>query len=283
MKKILALLLAALMLLSCTALAAFDPLAKGGDAIYFSPEVENDNSKLDIHNNLISRYQKEDVQDGKVETELWLQIEASGQIDVTVPLVLVFSTNVDGGYATAADNYKIYNNNTRNSIAIDKIEVEIKSDGENLLNLKTDDDFYKLTPNDRDYYSVVMKPFPADKEKTVASGNQEANKALAMNTQVHAGYDFIDLAKAVVSGNSKTAYDTTGTTKEATQNALMTLGQGGIINLKPTMKTTPLSFVTSEADTKGVHLLNVTYTVGLQYTQNDGSDLPTEHRFNTLK
>ncbi|MBR6525366.1 MAG: hypothetical protein IKT57_05290, partial [Clostridia bacterium] len=36
------------------------------------------------------------TENNKAETELWLKVAATGQIDVTVPLVLVFQTNIEG-------------------------------------------------------------------------------------------------------------------------------------------------------------------------------------------
>lgn len=54
---------------------------------------------------------------------------------------------------------------------------------------------------------------------------------------------------------------------------LFQIAQGGAINMKPYMTTTPLTFVTEKAtaggsevnSAKGVKLLTITYTVGLKY------------------
>lgn len=47
------------------------------------------------------------------KTQMWVRVAASGQINCTIPLVLVFDTNIDGGEATISkDNYYITNNST---------------------------------------------------------------------------------------------------------------------------------------------------------------------------
>lgn len=275
MKRILALLLAALMLLSCTALAESNPAPtfnpeKGKDAISFTPGslTGNDDSNLDIKTGYISRHYQENGTEGDVKTELWIQVEANGQIDVTVPLILVFSTNVDGGTATAATNYKIYNNNARNSIAVDKIVVE--NTGSAKMNFVDSDAFDALDLNARDYYAVTMDPIVADGTAT----NKGTDNSLDMKTYDHKT-EVYDLFKAI--GEEDTDYDESGADK--THVALMTLGQKGIMNLNPTMKTTPLTFTTTQATDNaesaqiGVHLLNVTYTVALQYTSGQGGSI----------
>ena len=312
MKKFLAMLLAVLMLLSSTAAMAteteedtsaggtdgstttiaFNALANNNNSIAFTPgsSTDNDNSKLEIDSVHISRYTKEDWKATNssdenaaptVKTELWMQVDASGQIDVTVPLVLVFSTNVDGGKATAASNYKIYNNNQRNSIAVDKIKV-VNEDNSKTMSFWTEKYFNKniaTNPDSRDSYYVVLNPELVD--TTAASANQETLNSLAMNTQLHVSK--FDLRNAV---KDIDAYDETSDPDKA----LMTIGQGGSINLKPTMETTPLTFITegyaateggySDNATTGIKLLTVTYTVGLQYNTKTSADIPNYHMIN---
>ena len=285
MKKFLALLLAAMMLLSCTSALAVEisPVKSGNNGVAISftengtdpdnPDSATDNSKLEIDQEHISRYVKEDGTEGTVSTELWMQVDASGQIDVTVPLVLVFSTNVDGGKATEATNYKIYNNNVRNSIAVDKITVAQDSQGVANTTFVSKTEFEDLDDNARDYYYVILEPEVVAAADIKVSDNQTTLKSLAMNTQVHV--EEYDLHEA----QSEDKYNETA--DKAT--SLMTLGQGGEINLKPTMVTTPLTFVTTgynetengDADeaTKGIKLLTVTYTVGLKYNTVTGADI----------
>lgn len=173
MKKFLAMLLAIMMVMSCTVAMADqgpstndrdqydgDPLTKGQDTpIQFVADGTNgvtDNSSLQIKD-VASRFQQEDGTQGEVDTELWMQVAANGQIDVTVPLVLVFSTNIDGGDAMVAENYKIINNNTRNSISVDKIKVDVEPKfGENDadMTLVKYDAFWDASV--RDQYKVTL-------------------------------------------------------------------------------------------------------------------------------
>lgn len=296
MKKFLAMLLAAMMLLSSVgALAAIDP-HENGAVISFDVDTGTDNSELEVENDYTSRYKKEDwkqtdAANSTVKTELWMQVDASGQIDVTVPLVLVFSTNIDGGKAQEAANYVIYNNNTRNSVAVDKIEVtngadntqmtlQSKTTFNNEKNLGTGDD-------KRNYYYVVFEPEKNTSDTSASSAN---GIGIAMDTKIHSGTQdttdgpiYYDLYNATTANPvGKTHYNTT----DSTAVALMTIGQGGSINLKPTMETTPLNFVTAnfmedaQQFAHGVHLLNVTYTVGLQYMDAQGRDIQTMDQLN---
>lgn len=68
------------------------------------------------------RFNTEDSEEGSVSTDLWLQVDASGQIDVTVPMVLVFRTNIDGGTATSPTNYALTNRSTAD-LVVTKIET----------------------------------------------------------------------------------------------------------------------------------------------------------------
>lgn len=99
MKKTMALLLALVLLVTVNMSA----LATGPD-----------NGTFEVKTGVTSTYENKvkSGESGNVKTELWLQVEASGQINVTVPLVLVFKTNIDGGSATSPDTYAIENNST---------------------------------------------------------------------------------------------------------------------------------------------------------------------------
>ena len=91
MRKILALVLA-IMMLSTMAISA---------AATETIDVRVDNNKIDV-----------DAASGTGNTELWLQVDATGQIDVTVPLVLVFQTTIDGGEGIAPTDYMLTNSST---------------------------------------------------------------------------------------------------------------------------------------------------------------------------
>lgn len=82
MKKILTLLLALMMMVSVCASAAdtTGTLTVGSSTSKFDSTLIEDGNT-----------------DPRVQTELWLQVKADGQIDVTVPLLLVFKTDIQGG------------------------------------------------------------------------------------------------------------------------------------------------------------------------------------------
>ena len=105
MKKLVSFVLAALLMLSVVAFAA------SGD------------TTLEANPAITYTYSADNVNTGKVETYIYLKVKAEGQIDVTVPLFLVFATDVDGGKATEPSKYIIKNNNTESAVGVTKIAV----------------------------------------------------------------------------------------------------------------------------------------------------------------
>lgn len=246
MKKFLAMLLAAMMLLSSVGAMA---------------EVQDD-STLKIKPAVNSRFYSDSTTEGEVDTELWLQVAADGQIDVTVPLVLIFSTNVDGGKATEANNYKIVNNNDRSSISVDKIEVKRNDNNSHMTLVDSNNTGWNNTT--RDQYYVTLKP-----STTYTGSDATANDVL--ETQV---YDLYIAAN--------TQYSKNGENEKS--ESLFRIGENSSVKLTANMVTTPLTFVTGitdeandtylikgegEADAansgKGIELLTITYTVALEY------------------
>ena len=214
MKKLISFLLVIMMLCSMSVSAFADNMTVDvSDAAKFDVATTNDSATQ--------------------KTDLWLQVEASGQIDVTVPLVMVFKTNIDGGDATEATNYKISNNNNAN-LAVTSITVEENSsDTIDLITYNANKTFSK-----EDQYMVKM---------TVAatSGTTKEFDLSNMPKDVAAsegGHFQLDKADRVT--------DTDGTDTVITVD----------------MATSPLTFVTKTDDSTnkyGVNLLTVTYTVAI--------------------
>lgn len=151
MKRILALVLAVMMLGSVTAFAA------SGDAA----EVQH--------------FEKVDEKSAKQETDVWLQVEAAGQIDATVPLVVVFKTNIDGGKASAPTNYAIVNHSTAN-LAVVEIAAQAQGDVMGLVD-------YDATANlnDAAYKDKYMVQLAA------GSGSWDLNKGPHKGNPVEGG------------------------------------------------------------------------------------------------
>lgn len=197
---------------------------------------------------LTSQYQNDYSSDNpaKVETELWMQVKAEGQIDVTVPLLLVFTTNIDGGKASVANNYKITNGSTAN-IAVTglKVEENVSVDPSTTMKLV---EYDALVTPPKDQYGVQLTP---------ATGT-----ALDLFEYKEGSVTFSPFI--VPKG-------------DATANEKI---------IAVDMITGPLSFVTTHDNTgaldaeKGVKLLSITYTVELDTTTGIGTDLPAHSKLN---
>lgn len=184
------------------------------------------------------------------KTELWLQVDATGQIDVTVPLVLVFKTDIDGGSATSPNTYKITNNSTAD-LVVTNIEVaeEAKSEA-NPMTLVA----YSATPTE-DQYKVQLS---VDNSVVKGTGSTGAFDLHTTSHEVDAiAGGLFELKKATAEG----------------------VGTSTIVTAD--MTTGKLSFVTSrtgddELDTaKGVKLLTVTYTVAVDTSDAIGTTITT--------
>lgn len=256
MKKVLALVLSLMMILgSVSALAAGVDTIVNGDQDY---ETGIQVRETDV------RYNDTAINDisGQAATELWLQVEASGQIDVTVPLVLVFQTNIDGGSANTSDKYRIINHSSADlvvtKIAVTDVTTETNKQPMTKVNwsdtvaLQEDQYMAKLTPVN----ATMGKDQPAD---------FDLNAAKAYTGDRHKGGIF-ELAKAPANQNE------TGTPT----------------TIDLSMKTGKLSFVTSRKETtsddqlndqidtmKGIQLMTITYTVAIDTSDAYGETITT--------
>lgn len=231
MKRLIALILVVLMLGSTAALAADDTVLG----------VSNENAVL-----------KTEAGSGSAATELWLQVDADGQIDVTVPLVLVFKTNIDGGVAKAATNYMITNNNNA-PIVVTDVKVATGSLSSRPTTLELVD--YGSTLYEDDY--MVKLTSKAD---------------IANVTE----FDFYD------SVNTADTYH-----KAASEGGLFKLNRdtenkaATTTVIEADMSTGSFSFVTTRGtndefvETNGVHLNTVTYTVAFDTSVEYGGTITT--------
>ena len=113
MKKIIALALALVMVMSCTLALAADENMTNKVATTNSPFLVGTATTTD---GLFG------YKDASQRTDVWLQVEASGQIDVTIPLVAIFKTNIDGGTSDISRQYKMINNSSA-AVKVTKVVV----------------------------------------------------------------------------------------------------------------------------------------------------------------
>jgi len=235
MKKFLALLMAVLMVLSCT--------------VAFAEEYEE--AKIDVRE-ADDRYSIDGKELDTPKTELWLQVEATGQIDVTVPLVLVFQTTIDGGKATSPETYKITNNSTAD-LVVTKIAtaVEAESDATNPMALVA----YTDTPQE-DEYKVQLSV----KEETVKGAGESGAWDLYDNEHARVAKQggLFELKKAVPNGEGTDTRVIADMTTGKLSFVTLTTGEGSEEKLD---------------DTKGVHLLTVTYTVAIDTSDAIGETI----------
>lgn len=227
MKRLIALVLVVLMLGSTAAFAADDTMLG----------VSSENAVL-----------KTEAGSGTAATELWLQVDAEGQIDVTVPLVLVFRTNIDGGKAQAATNYMITNNNNAPVVVTDVVVSEGRTtDPTKLVAYKADKALYE------DEYMVQLT---AD-----AVAGTDGKTVFDFMTGTYTN-------PASAGGLFKLNRDTANKAAEAT-------------TIKAEMATGSFSFVTKRDandgfdKTQGVHLNTVTYTVAFDTSVEYGTTIQT--------
>lgn len=181
-------------------------------------------------------------------TDLWLQVAANGQIDVTVPLNIVFKTNIDGGAAMEPTNYGITNNNNA-PVKVTSVEVDVDHTNRTVMTLvpyttdtvdnKTLYDFEK-----DDQYMVKFYP------ESVVDGFDLYNTA-GVNFDLDAAPDRVTIN---ADDDNKTEIDVE-------------------------MATSPLTFVTKTDTSYGLKLLTVKYTVALDATEQVGTeieDYPTD-------
>ena len=230
MKKIIAFALALVMVMSCTLALADD---KNMD-IEMSDPVEF-LSKPETFGKASEASQK---------TALWLQVAADGQINCTIPLVLIYKTNIDGGYATTdPDNYKIVNNSSAD-IVVTSVEIEEGESG----------DAKKMTlaeavaDGDQDTYSGTL---------TIAK--EDVN--LFQDGWKHPINDRVLNLFKIGEGTEEKA-----TVTQAEGGVFFIAKNGGETGISVKIHTSPLTFTTKEDDdtnSYGVNLVNVTYTVAI--------------------
>jgi len=232
MKRILALVLAVMMLGSVTVFAANE-----------DPDnslTPSETKEFDV---------SEDNKSASQHTDIWLQVEASGQIDVTVPLLLVFKTNIDGGAASTPNNYLITNKSSA-PLVVTKIVTTVEAkDAKNPMTLVD----YKEGGYDEDTYGVQLS-FAAEstnKDVTIdlhhgTEGKDADDKVTHTQEEETKGAGIFVLDKATAAGTPTPT------------------------DVIVTMETGDLSFVTKntdgELDTKqGVKLLSIAYTVAIKH------------------
>ena len=282
MKKIIALALALMMTLGCTVALATEPVA--------DVNMTNRVSTLNVQPNfLVTKETTTEGLSGAMEaaqrTDVWLQVEASGQIDVTVPLVAVFKTNIDGGRDTIANTYKIINHSSA-ALAVTKVVIEDQNadvsangNGDQLSMVKE----AELTGYNK--YSLHFKP--TDFYKT------DAGKA---NPVWQVSQDVADSTSAQDGGLMKTNFEKTteGGKTIYTKDSHAVAGDekqglwlidreiaGSTDNqsyIELVLNTTKLSFVTSKnkkeaAVEDGVKIFTITYTVKIDDSSKVGEDI----------
>ena len=278
MKKFLALLLAAMMLLCCTtAFAAegegtttpstFDSIVNGSKYTdgYDSDEgsVYEDGDATMSETGVSVRYtdgQNTFAKSGQAATEMWLQVDATGQIDVTVPLVLVFKTNIDGGDATSPEAYKITNHSTADLVVTELATTKVAY-SETAQPMEMVAWSNTLT---EDQYAVRIRP---------ASG-------VVLGSDKKAEYDMYTSDADTKTLHAQNAYN--GGLFELKKAPKDNNETGTVTNLNVDMKTGRLSFVThhkanDQLDTdKGIHLMTITYTVAIDQSDAYGDDITTK-------
>lgn len=257
MKRFLALILAAMMLLGGSAMAEEDNMTEahvGGQTEFVKEEDKTSASQ---------------------STDVWLQVAASGTIDVTVPLVVVFKTNIDGGTASTGTSYKIINNS---SAAIKVTEVKVtdaKTDitqngvASNLKAVET------LTEGNYDEYTLTM--LPEDRYETKA---WESARSV-----VDADGDGISTFQQEGNTGAYKIASSTGAEKKGLWRIEKKDGSEGgkdESHIKLTLATSKLSFVTKQKSNNdagvenGVKLFNVAYIVKIDDSTAVGGDIKDE-------
>jgi len=197
---------------------------------------------------------------GDVNTELWLQVDADGQIDVTVPLVLVFRTNIDGGKATSPGAYSIANMSS-SDLVVTKIETKTETTS-NPMTLKE----FNTTTLARDEYKVQL---------TVPDGVTLGVDDDDKTTQLNNGWDLSTPTHEndkLYGGLFELAKPESGDTLKSTR-------------IIADMETGSLSFVTTRNEDAttgadagmnneyGVKLLTVTFTVAIDTSDAIGEEI----------
>lgn len=264
MKKVFALVLSLMMIL-CSVSALATEVTTEADTIVNANGGEFENN-VDVRGSIRYHDGADNDISGQAATELWLQVEASGQIDVTVPLVLVFQTNIDGGAANSSDKYGIINHSSAD-LVVTKIEVQdVKVNEEPTMeNVE-----WKTSPLKEDQYKAQ----------------------LSVDAQMGEGYaekhDFDLHTKKYIGERWQGGIFEL---KKAPKNADVNKGEGTKTAIQLSMETGKLSFVTSRVEedpkdtksqlndkmdtAKGIQLMTITYTVAIDTSDAYGEEITT--------
>lgn len=230
MKKIISFLLV-IMLLSSISVSAF---ASDVNVIGMGTATDTYNSKTATTT---------DTPD--VSTQLWLQVLAEGQIDVTIPLNLVFKTNIDGGDATKPDVYYIQNNNNA-PVAVTAMTATSQTNDMELV-------AYSFTAASGEGANATPAKY------NFAADDQYMVKFFPENYTNTATANGIDL-KNIPAADTSTKYIFKLNANDRQSN------DAAKTYIDVEMATSPLTFVTktdANGAAMGLKLLNVTYTVGI--------------------
>lgn len=272
MKKFFAMLLAAMMLLSCVSAMAT------GLPDYISTEVDPRDDIVAVEtfvntltattNGIVDTFKANDQTSGTVGTELWLQVSAQGQIDVTVPLALVFATNIDGGEATEASNYGITNYSTAD-LKVTKIEYVKHDDNPMQLEVEIDTDDVDTFEG---YLEAGERKFPFCMTKdTVYSTYSDYEYTDNQVFELESAYDGGNTKASNVGKKTEiTAYMETSRLSFVTQQKS---------NKEVKDSTTPDQDTEAMA-TKGVQLLTVVYTIAVDDNDYNAADANKEINYN---
>ena len=254
MKKIVSLILALAMILSCTAALANTNMEEKYIGAQENFAIDDPTTK----------------KSASQSTDIWLQVEAAGQIDVTIPLVAVFKTNIDGGSATISNSYKMINNSSA-AIKVAKVvvtdqNVDVTTNNQiPTANMK----LVKAFTGAYDEYTLTMEPTDhyVDKAWDGAKNVAEFTKS---------GYAYTKDS------------DTTGKYTEV--KGLWRVEKSDKANggkdesyIKLVLSTSKLDFVTLQKDTvkdgddaaieDGVKIVTIQYTVMIDDSEAKGEDI----------
>lgn len=269
MKKFLSLLLAAMMLLSCASAMAThvddDTTTQWMENVYVGDQT------------LFSEVGGQNETSATQTTDVWLQVEASGQIDVTIPLVAVFKTDIDGGNETISDSYKIINYSSA-PIAVTQVDIEDQNTNVT-VNGKDSDMTMVETVNAANYDEYSLTMLPKDRYTTNPWSTAKNVKG-----------DFTAATTNATTLAAKQKYTLTSngySQKEA--KGLWLVERKGAVNdsnekldesyINLTLTTSPLSFVTKQKSNNngnienGIKLFTITYTVEIADDAPVGGDI----------
>lgn len=278
MKKFFAMLLAAMMLLSCvSAMASALPTPRP----YYDPDT--DTVQVDAFNITFEDTDATDSFDAKhqtsgdIGTELWLQVSAQGQIDVTVPLALVFATNIDGGESEGPTTYGITNHSTAD-LKVTKIEFVESTPATNPLKLvKT------VTEGQVDTYEGYLQVGTAKYEFN--RGDTDETYGFYSSIQKDEDHTSPRYVKDATDTNLNQLFELESA--YAGDNTAGDVKTGLKTEIKTFMKTSRLSFVTQQVDNgnndttakenTGVQLMTIVYTVAVDDNDYAAGNITIKH------